>query len=89
MQLDAPAVSWIVDYLTNISQFVSHRQYVSEMVVRNTGGPQGTPMPPFLVSVCTLDFQYTTSSFCLKDGSSVVGYITNGDMSECSALAWV
>ena len=42
MQVDAPLVSWIVDYLTGRPQHVRLQHCVSDSVVSNTGAPQGT-----------------------------------------------
>ncbi|TWW63627.1 hypothetical protein D4764_03G0006350 [Takifugu flavidus] len=48
IQMDAPLVSWIKDYLTGRPQFVRLRSCVSDPLMSNTGAPQGTVLSPFL-----------------------------------------
>ncbi|TWW54421.1 hypothetical protein D4764_0100770 [Takifugu flavidus] len=57
MQVDAPLVSWIEDYLTGRPQFVRLRSCVSDPLMSNTGAPQGTVLSPFLFTTYTADFQ--------------------------------
>ncbi|KAI4899250.1 hypothetical protein NFI96_000608 [Prochilodus magdalenae] len=51
LQVDAPLVSWIVDYLTGRPQYVRLQHCVSDRVVSNTGAPQGTVLSPFLFTL--------------------------------------
>ncbi|KAJ8353481.1 hypothetical protein SKAU_G00210480 [Synaphobranchus kaupii] len=54
--VDAPLVSWIVNYLTGRPQYVRLQHCVSDRVVSNTGAPQGTVLSPFLFTLYTTDF---------------------------------
>ncbi|KAJ8367963.1 hypothetical protein SKAU_G00079910 [Synaphobranchus kaupii] len=75
MQVDAPLVSWIVDYLTGRPQYVRLQHCVSDRVVSNTGAPQGTVLSPFLFTIYTRDFNYLTETCHLQkysDDSAVV-----------------
>ena len=62
MQVEAPIVSWIVDYLMCRPQYVRLQNCVSDRVVSNTGAPQGTVFSPFLFTLYTSDFNYCTDS---------------------------
>ncbi|KAI4903481.1 hypothetical protein NFI96_006181 [Prochilodus magdalenae] len=96
MQVDAPLVSWIVDYLTGRPQYVRLHHCVSDRVVSNTGAPQGTVLSPFLFTLYTTDFNYCTETCHLQkfsDDSAVVGCISRGDEDEYRAtvndfVAW-
>ena len=66
MRVEAPVVSWIVDYLTGTPQYVRLHNCVSDRVVSNTGTPQGTVLSPFLFILFTSDFNYRTESFHLQ-----------------------
>ncbi|KAI4905879.1 hypothetical protein NFI96_001273 [Prochilodus magdalenae] len=66
MQVDAPLVSWIVDYLTGRPQYVRLQHCVSDRVVSNTGAPQGTVLSPFLFTLYTTDFNYCTETCHLQ-----------------------
>ena len=74
MQVEAPLVSWVVDYLRLVS---------------NTGAPQGTVLSPFLFTIYTTDFDYQSESCHLQkfsDDSAIVGCIKDGDEEEYRAL---
>ncbi|KAJ8342067.1 hypothetical protein SKAU_G00319950 [Synaphobranchus kaupii] len=89
MQVDAPLVSWIVDYLTGRPQYVRLQHCVSDRVVSNTGAPQGTVLSPFLFTIYTTDFNYLTETCHLQkysDDSAVVGCISDGDEAEYRAV---
>ncbi|KAI4873724.1 hypothetical protein NFI96_000464 [Prochilodus magdalenae] len=75
MQVDAPLVSWIVDYLTGRPQYVRLQHCVSDRVVSNTGALQGTVLSPFLFTLYTTDFNYCTETCHLQkfsDDSAVL-----------------
>ena len=85
MEVEAPIVSWIVDYLTGRPQYVRLQNCVSDKVVSNTGAPQGTVLSPFLFTLFTSDFNYCTESCHLQkfsDDSAIVGCIEKGDDRE-------
>lgn len=89
MQVDAPLVSWIVDYLTGRPQYVRLQHCVSDSIISNTGAPQGTVLSPFLFTIYTTDFNYHTESCHLQkfsDDSVVVGCIREGDETEYRAV---
>ncbi|XP_078802582.1 uncharacterized protein LOC144991990 [Oryzias latipes] len=83
MQVDAPLVSWIEDYLTGRPQFVRLQSCVSETLTSNTGAPQGTVLSPFLFTTYTADFQYHSELCHLQkysDDTAVVGCVKDGWM---------
>ena len=87
--MEAPLVSWIVDYLTGRPQYVRLQHCVSDRVVSNTGAPQGTVLSPFLFTLYTTDFGHNTESCHLQkfsDDSAVVGCISKGDEEEYRAV---
>ncbi|TWW53956.1 hypothetical protein D4764_0170350 [Takifugu flavidus] len=85
MQMDAPLVSWIEDYLTGPPQFVRLRSCVSDPLMSNTGAPQGTVLFPFLFTTYTADFQYHSETCHLQkysDDTVIVGCVENGQEDE-------
>ncbi|KAK3568773.1 hypothetical protein QTP86_017433, partial [Hemibagrus guttatus] len=77
--------AWIIDYLTNRPQYVRLRDCVSEVVVCNTGAPQGTVLSPFLFTLYTSDFRYNTNACHLQkfsDDSAIVGCVSDGNEQE-------
>ncbi|TWW80236.1 hypothetical protein D4764_01G0000510 [Takifugu flavidus] len=94
MQMDAPLVSWIEDYLTSRPQFVRLRSCVSDPLMSNTGAPQGTVLSPFLFTTYTADFQYHSETCHLQyhsetchlqkysDDTVIVGCVENGQEDE-------
>ena len=64
------------EYLTGRPQFVRMGSVLSDVVVSDTGAPQGTVLSPSLFTLYTTDFQYNTGSCHLQkfsDDSAVVG----------------
>ncbi|TWW67247.1 putative RNA-directed DNA polymerase from transposon X-element [Takifugu flavidus] len=85
MQMDAPLVSWIEDYLTGRPQFVRLRNCVSDPWMSNTGAPQGTMLSPFLFTTYTADFQYHSVSCHLQkysDDTAIFGCVEKGQEEE-------
>ncbi|KAI3374567.1 hypothetical protein L3Q82_021133 [Scortum barcoo] len=81
MGVDDSMISWITDYLTGRPQFVRLGSVLSDVVVSDTGAPQGTVLSPFLFTLYTTDFQYNSESCHLQkfsDDSAVVGCIREG-----------
>ena len=77
------------EYLTGRPQFVRMGSVLSDVVVSDTGAPQGTVLSPFLFTLYTTDFQYNTGSCHLQkfsDDSAVVGCISEGQEEEYRAL---
>ncbi|KAK3563902.1 hypothetical protein QTP86_004850 [Hemibagrus guttatus] len=74
--------TWILHYLTNRPQYVRARKCASHMVVCNTGAPQGMVLAPFLFTVYTSDFMFSSASCHLQkfsDISAIVDLITDDD----------
>ncbi|KAI3352397.1 hypothetical protein L3Q82_005355 [Scortum barcoo] len=62
---------------------------LSDVVVSDTGAPQGTVLSPFLFTLYTTDFQYNSESCHLQkfsDDSAVVGCIREGEEGEYRTL---
>ncbi|KAL0203335.1 hypothetical protein M9458_001353, partial [Cirrhinus mrigala] len=82
MQVHAPLVAWIMDYLTDRPQYVRLQGCKSDTVLCSTGAPQGTVLSPFLFTLYTSDFKYNTEGCHLQkisDDSAIVGCIKGGD----------
>ncbi|KAK0152303.1 putative RNA-directed DNA polymerase from transposon X-element [Merluccius polli] len=89
MGVDDTMISWITDYLTGRPQFVRLGSVLSDVVVSDTGAPQGTVLSPFLFTLYTTDFQYNSDSCHLQkfsDDSAVVGCIRGGEEGEYRTL---
>ncbi|KAI3355023.1 hypothetical protein L3Q82_017847 [Scortum barcoo] len=69
--------------------FVRLGSVLSDVVVSDTGAPQGTVLSPFLFTLYTTDFQYNSESCHLQkfsDDSAVVGCIREGEEGEYRTL---
>ena len=89
MGADDTMISWITDYLTGRPQFVCLGSVLSDVVVSDTGAPQGTVLSPFLFTLYTTDFQHNSESCHLQkfsDDSAVVGCIREGEEGEYRTL---
>ena len=62
MQVEAPIVSWIVDYAMGRQQYLCLQNCVSDRVVSNSGARQGAVLSPFLFTLFTSDFKYCSES---------------------------
>ncbi|XP_051787946.1 uncharacterized protein LOC127529166 [Erpetoichthys calabaricus] len=85
MGVDSYLVAWIVDYLTDRSQYVCLGNCRSDIVVSNTGAPQGTVLSPVLFSLYTSDFQYNSESCHVQkftDDTAIVACIRSGQEEE-------
>ena len=71
MGVDDTMISWITDYLTGRPQFVHLGRVLSDVVVSDTGAPQGTVLSPFLFTLYTTDFQHNSESCHLQKFSDV------------------
>ncbi|KAI3355851.1 hypothetical protein L3Q82_004233 [Scortum barcoo] len=77
-----PVTSWLhgsPNYLTDRPQFVRLQDCVSDVVVCSTGAPQGTVLSPFLFTLYTSDFTYSTDSCHLQkfsDDTAIVGCVS-------------
>uniref|UniRef100_A0A3P9LKD5 Reverse transcriptase domain-containing protein n=1 Tax=Oryzias latipes TaxID=8090 RepID=A0A3P9LKD5_ORYLA len=89
MGVDQHLSAWMLDYLSNRLQYVRSRHCESDMIVCNTGKPQGTVLAPFLFTVYTADFMSSSASCHLQkfsDDSAVVGLITDDNDREYREL---
>ena len=71
-------------------QFVRLGSVLSDVVVSDTGAPQGTVLSPFLFTLYTTDFQYNFESCHLQkfsDDDAVVGCIRGEEEGEYRTLA--
>ncbi|XP_010795062.1 3-hydroxyisobutyryl-CoA hydrolase, mitochondrial-like [Notothenia coriiceps] len=85
MQVDAPLVSWITNYLTARPQYVKLQNNTSDIILSSTGAPQGTVLSPFLFTVYTSDFRHCSHSCHLQkfsDDSAIVGCIIRDQEAE-------
>uniref|UniRef100_A0A8C4RSH4 Reverse transcriptase domain-containing protein n=1 Tax=Erpetoichthys calabaricus TaxID=27687 RepID=A0A8C4RSH4_ERPCA len=85
MGVDSYLVAWIVDYITDRPQYVCLGNCRSDIVVSNTGAPQGTVLPPVLFSLYTSDFQYNSESCHVQkfaDDTAIMGCIRSGQEEE-------
>ncbi|KAI3366973.1 hypothetical protein L3Q82_009258, partial [Scortum barcoo] len=77
--------AWVTNYLTDRPQFVRLQDSVSDVVVCSTGAPQGTVLSPFLFTLYTSDFTYSTDSCHLQkfsDDTAIVGCVSEGNDCE-------
>ena len=89
MQVDGDLVAWITDYLTGRPQYVRLTDGQSEVLISNTGAPQGTALAPFLFILDTNDFCYNTESCFLQkysDDSTIGALIKDDDEVEYRGL---
>lgn len=89
MQVDAPLVTWIMDYLTDRPQYVRLRDCESETLISSTGAPQGTVLSPFLFTIYTSDFRYDSETCHLQkfsDDTAIVARVTDGQEDEYRGL---
>ncbi|KAF7645675.1 hypothetical protein LDENG_00200380 [Lucifuga dentata] len=82
VQVEAPLGTWVTDYLTGRPQYVRLQGCVSDMMVSNTGAPQGTVLAPFLFTL------YTSDSHLQKfpDDSTIVRCVRRGQEEEYRRL---
>ncbi|KAI3356781.1 hypothetical protein L3Q82_003322 [Scortum barcoo] len=77
--------AWVTNYLTDRPQFVRLQDCVSDVVVCSTGAPQGTVLSPFLFTLYTSDFRYSTDSFHhqnFSDYIAIEGCVSEGNDCE-------
>lgn len=67
MQVNAPTVSQIMDYITGRWKFMRLQICILESVVSDTQAPQGTILSPFLFTLHTMDFKCSTSACLLQE----------------------
>ena len=80
-------ITWILNYLTKRSQYVSLKtsSTQSDVLYTNTGAPQGTVLAPFLFTVYTSDIRSSNENCSIvkfADDTALIGLIKR-DSSEC------
>ena len=73
--------SWIIDYLTARPQYVRMGRCVSGTRECSFGAPQGTVLAPFLFTLYTSDFRYSSESCHIQkysDDTAVVACVRGG-----------
>ncbi|KAI3360753.1 hypothetical protein L3Q82_012990 [Scortum barcoo] len=76
--------AWVTNYLTDRPQFVRLQDCVSDVVVCSTGAPQGTVLSPFLFTLYTSDFTYSTDSCHLQKFSDDTAIVRLSGSDELS-----
>ena len=74
-------VAWILDFLTNRTQYVKLNETISNLCKLNTGAPQGCVLSPTLCTLYTNDYPVKHSDTPLikfGDDSAFRGLFTNG-----------
>ena len=86
-KMDVPnnLTGWIINYLTNRSQFVHIRpsNIKSKTLTSNTGAPQGTVLAPFLFTIYTSDIRASDSNcYMVKfaDDTALIGLLKNDNI---------
>ena len=80
LRLDHDMVAWIGDYLSSKPQYVRLQNGLSDVVMSNTGAPQGTVLSPFLYTIYTSDFTFNSGTCHLQkfsDDSFIMGCISD------------
>ena len=75
-------VSWILEFLTNRTQYVNFCSSKSSVITTNTGAPQGCVISPVLFTIYTNDCSINTDNIKLikfADDSTIQGLIQNDD----------
>ena len=78
-------ISWILEFLTNRTQYVNFCNSRSGVITTNTGAPQGCVVSPVLFTIYTNDCSINTNSTKLikfADDSTIQGLIQNDDERE-------
>ena len=85
MSISTSLCRWVLDFLLNRPQSVRFENQLSDVIVLNTGAPQGCVLSPLLFSLFTNDCVSHHESVCLAkfaDDTTVAGLIKNSDESE-------
>ena len=81
MKVPNSLTHWIMNYLTNRSQFVKlSPSCLSDVITSNTGAPQGTVLAPFLFTLYTFDARSSEEGCSLikfADDTAMVGLIND------------
>ena len=79
MGINSHLIAWIFDFLTNRTQYVKFQNIVSNIIITNTGSPQGCVLSPVLFTIYTNECQINESNRILikfADDSCLQGLIS-------------
>ena len=82
MGINSHLIAWIFDFLTNRTQYVKFQNIVSNIIVTNTGSPQGCVLSPVLFTIYTNECQINEPNIKLikfADDSYLEGLINNAN----------
>ena len=82
LKMNHYVISWILEFLTNRTQYVKFDNHVSDCKVTNTGAPQGCVISPVLFTLYTNDCSINTHNTKLikfADDSTIQGLIKNSN----------
>ena len=83
MKVSIPTILWVLDYLTYRPQFVKSGFELSNIMLTNTGAPQGPVLPPFLFfSLYTADCRNSRDSCPIDKFADDTGLLMNDDNSH-------
>ena len=74
-------IAWILNFLTNRTQYVKLNETISNLCKLNSGAPQGCVLSPTLYTLYTNDYRVKhsdTSLIKFADDSAFQGLFTNG-----------
>ena len=89
MNVNPYVILWINEFLTHRRQYVKHLENVSDVIVTNTGAPQGCVLSPVLFTVYTSECQCSNESsqlFKYADDTALVSRCTNDDVTYQSEV---
>ena len=85
MKVSIPTILWVLDYMIDRPQFVKSGSELSNIMLINTGAPQGTALSPFHFSLYTADCRSSHDSGPIDKfahSTGLTGLITNDDDSR-------
>lgn len=80
-KLHNKTIAWLLDYLLARPQYV-RLDKASDIILTNTGAPQGTVLSPFLFSLYTADYRHSQPSCLIQkfsDDTALVGLLNHGN----------
>lgn len=89
LNVKAPIVAWLLDFLTCRTQYVKLNSVVSDTISINTGAPQGCVLSPVLYTIYTNDYRShfgETKLIKFADDSTILGLLSNSEESYRSEI---